>query len=116
MPRRVFFADIFTPMRLTDAGLAALPGRHLALQQDTDNGLVLRVEADSPEQAADQVIGMVGGAGVIGAIYPADDIVAAGEPIAAIDGALDPRLVPPLVFGPADEPPDDGGGWGWDQP
>jgi hypothetical protein len=119
MPRRVFFADIFTPMRLTDAGLAALPGRHLALQQDTDDGLVLRVEADNPQQAADQVIGMVGGAGVIGAIYPADEILAAGEPVAAIDGTSDPRLAPPLAFGLglSDESPDeDGDGFGWDRP
>jgi hypothetical protein len=118
MPRRVFFADIFTPMRLTDAGLAALPGRHLALQQDTDDGLVFRVEADSPQQAADQVIGMVGGAGVIGAIYPADEMLAAGEPVAAIDGTIDPRLAPPLAFGfgLSDEPPDDDGdGFGWDR-
>jgi hypothetical protein len=116
MPRRVFFADIFTPMRLTDAGLAALPARNLALQQDTDDGLVFRVEADSPKQAADQVIGMVGEAGVIGAIYPADEILAAGAPFAAIEGTLDPRLPPPLVFGPPEEPPDDDGGWDWDRP
>jgi nitrate/nitrite transporter NarK len=115
MPRRVFFADVFTPMRLTDAGLAALPARNLALQQDTDNGLVFRVEADSAEEATDQIIGMVGEAGVIGAIYPADEILASGERIAAIDGALDPRLVPPLAFGPPDEPDEDSG-WDWDRP
>ena len=116
--RRVFFADVFTPMSLTDTGRRALASHHLALQQDTDDGLVFRVEADSPQQAADQVIGMVGAAGVIGAIYPADEILAAGEPVAAIDGALDPRLAPPLAFGLglSDEPPDDDGGWGWDQP
>ena len=118
MPRRVFFADIFTPMRLTDAGLAALPGRHLALQQDTDDGLVFRVEADSPQQAADQVIGMVGGAGVIGSIYPADQVLADGERFAAIDSAPDPRLAPPLAFGLglSDEPPDDDDDFGWDRP
>jgi hypothetical protein len=60
---------------------------------------------------------MVGDVGVIGAIYPADDILAAGEPVAAIDGALDPRLPPLLTFGPPDEPADDdSGAWGWDQP
>lgn len=64
---------------------------------------MFRLEADIAEQAASQVIGMVGDVGVISAIYPADDILAAGQPLAAIDGDLDPRLPPPLVFGPPDD-------------
>ncbi len=68
--------------------------------------------------AADQVIGMVGGAGVIGSIYPADQVLADGERFAAIDGAPDPRLAPPLAFGLglSDEPPDDDDDFGWDRP
>jgi hypothetical protein len=100
------------------AGLLRQPhGRAGQVEHDTDNGLVFRVEADTAEQAASQVIGIVGDVGVIGAIYLADDILAAGQPVAAIDGALDPRLPPLLTFGLPDEPPnDDGGAWDWDQP
>jgi len=117
MPRRVFFADVFTPMTLTQTGRDALAGHHLALQQDTDNGLVFRVEADTPEQAADQVIDMVGEVGVIGAIYPADQVLADGEPIAAVEGEFDPRVgPPPLSFGLPADPPDDDGGWAWEPP
>ncbi len=108
MPRRVFFADVLTPVSLTQTGRDALAGYHLALQQDTDNGLVFRVEADSEQQAADHVIDLVGEAGVIGAIYPADQVLADGEPFATVPGALDPRLTPPpLSFGPPADPPDD---------
>jgi hypothetical protein len=112
MQRRVFFADVLTPLTLTQAGREALAGHHIALQQDTDNGLVFRIEADSPQQAADQVLSMVGEVGVIGAIYPADQVLADGEPIAAVVGELDPRIAPPLPFGPPADPPDhDGPGW-----
>jgi len=114
--RRVFFVDVFTPMSLTDTGRRALASHHLALQQDTDDGLVFRVEADSPQQAADQVIGMVGEAGVIGALYPAERMLAAGEPIAAVAGECDPRLLPPaLWFGSPADAADDDSGWEWGQ-
>jgi len=111
----VFFADVFTPMALTDTGHRALAGYHLALQQHTDDGLVFRVEADSPQQAADQVIGMVGAVGVIGALYPAEQVLATGEPIATVTGELDPRLLPPALWpGPPADPPGDDG-WPWEQ-
>ena len=60
---------------------------------------------------------MVGGAGVIGAIYPADQVLADGEPIAAVEGEFDPRVgPPPLSFGLPADPPEDDGGWGWEPP
>jgi hypothetical protein len=54
---------------------------------------------------------------VIGAIYPADDILAAGQPVAAIDDALDPATSAPARVRAPDEPPDDdSGAWDRDQP
>jgi hypothetical protein len=117
MPRRVFFADVLTPMTLTQTGREALAGHHLALQQDTDDGLVFRVEADTAEQAATHVIDMVGDVGVISAIYPADQVLAGGEPVAAVIGEFDPRVgPPPLSFGLPADPPDDNSGGAWEPP
>ncbi len=114
-PRHVFFADILTPLSLTEHGHAALADHDLALQQHTDQGMVFRVQADTAEQAAEQVIGLVGGNAVIGALYDADQVLGDGEPIGVVDGAVDPRLLPPLSFGPPGDPPDndDSLGWGW---
>ena len=105
-PRRLFFADVQTPLSLTPYGYAALPDHDMALQQHTDQGMVFRVEADTAQHAAEQVI-------------------AGSEPIAWVAGQLDPRLLPPLLQ--SDQPPDlpdvpndpssdhDGGGGGWGQ-
>ncbi len=113
-PRRVYFADILTPLTLTEYGYATLPDHDLALQQHTDQGMVLRVRADTAEQAAEQVIGLIGEDAVIGSLYDADRVLGAGDPISVVDGAMDPRLVPPeLPFGPPSDPPDDNG-WAWE--
>ena len=129
-PRRVFFADVQTPLTLTEYGYATLSDHDLALQQHTDQGMVFRVEAETAEQAAEQVIGLIGEDAVIGSLYDAEQVIGTGEPIAWVAGQLDPRLLRPL-FGP--DPPtglpppvppgdptsdqEDGGGWdqGWDQ-
>jgi uncharacterized protein YciI len=72
-----------SPLAIDGAALGhGLPARLIPARsapRDTDDGLVFRVEADTAEQAASQVIGMVGDVGVIGAIYPADGILAAAS-------------------------------------
>jgi len=127
-PRRVYFADVVTPLSLTEHGYAVMADQHLALQQHTDEGLVFRVEADSPGQAAEQVIGLIGEEASITALYPADRVVAEGQQMAFVAGEPDPRLLPPLLAshlppeptwlppGPAEQD-DDEEDWGldWDQ-
>jgi hypothetical protein len=124
-PRRLFFADVQTPLSLTPHGYAALPDHDMALQQHTDQGMVFRVAADTAQHAAEQVIGLIGKDAVIGALYDAEQVIAGSEPIAWVAGQLDPRLLPPLLQ--SDQPPDlpalpddppsdhDGGGGGWGQ-
>jgi len=87
----------------------------LSWRARSNQGMVFRVQADTAEQAAEQVIGLVGGNAVIGALYDADQVLGDGEPIGVVDGAVDPRLLPPLSFGPPGDPPDndDSLGWGW---
>jgi hypothetical protein len=123
-PRRLFFADIETPLSLTPYGYAALPDHDMALQQHTDQGMVFRVQADTAQQAAEQVIGLIGKDAMIGALYDAEQVIAGSEPIAWVAGQLDPRLLTPLFQSgqppelPGDTPPSDqDGGWnpGWDQ-
>ena len=118
-PRRLFFADVETPLSLTPYGHAALPDHDMALQQHTEQGMVFRVEADSAQQAAEQVIGLIGKDAVIGALYDAEEVIAGNDPIAWVAGQVDPRLLPPLLqydLPPAlpDDPSSaqDGDGWG----
>jgi hypothetical protein len=119
-PRRLFFADIETPLSLTPYGYAALPDHDMALQQHTDHGMVFRVEADTAQQAAEQLIGLIGKDAVIGALYDAEQVIADSQPIAWVAGQLDPRLLPPLLQSDQppdlpDDPPSDQDGSGWDQ-
>jgi hypothetical protein len=96
-PQRVYFADVVTPLSLTDHGYAVMADHHLALQQHTDQGMVFRVEADSSGQAAEQVIDLIGRDASIAALYPADRVVAEGQQLAFVPGEPDPRLLPPLL-------------------
>jgi hypothetical protein len=89
-PRRVFFADVETPLSLTEYGYATLSDHDLALQQHTDQGMVFRVQAETAEQAAEQVIGLIGEDAVIGSLYDAEQVLGTGEPIAWVAGQLDP--------------------------
>ena len=120
-PRRLFFADVETPLSLTPHGYAALPDHDMALQQRTDQGMVFRVEADTAEQAAEQVIDLIGRDAMIGALYDAEQVVAGSQPIAWVAGQLDPRLLPPLLRSglppdlPDDPPCDQDGDGGWDE-
>jgi hypothetical protein len=123
-PRRVYFADVVTPLSLTEHGYAVMADHHLALQQHTDEGMIFRVEADSSGQAAEQVIELIGEEASITALYPADRVVAEGQPMAFVAGEPDPRLLPPLLTShlppePTWLPPgaagQDGGEDDWDQ-
>lgn len=96
-PRRLFFADVETPLSLTPYGRAALPDHDMALQQHTEQGMVFRVEAATAEQAAELVIDLIGEDAVIGALYDAEQVIAGSEPIALVAGQVDPRLFPPLL-------------------